>query len=94
MTLPIFIVLAIIIIIFSLHKTEGNKENRLITGVVMLLSFLTFPLTLPLLHETKIIHDLDGTASLIIFHLLVSLGGIITIIAGIFTKKKPIENNE
>ncbi|ATP40866.1 hypothetical protein CSE16_12880 [Solibacillus sp. R5-41] len=93
MTLPIFIGLAIIIFIFSLHKTEGNKKNRLITGVVMLLSFLTFPLTLSL-HEINVIHGLEGTGSLIVFHLLVSLGGIITIIAGIFTKKKPIESNE
>lgn len=91
MILPIFIGLALLIFYFSLQLTEGNKKNRLITGVIMLLSVLTYPLTLPLLHETKIIQGLDGTGSLIVFHLLILLGGIITIIAGIFTKKKPIE---
>ena len=92
MTLVILVGLAIIIFIFSLYLTEGNKKNRLIIGVIMLLSVLTYPLTLPLLHETKVIHGLEGTASLIVFYLLIFLGGIITIIAGIFTKKKPIES--
>jgi len=59
-----------------------------------MLSVLTYPLTLPLLHETKVIHDLEGTASLIVFHLLMSLGGMITIIAGIFTKIEPSKSNE
>ena len=92
MTLVILVGLAIIIFIYSLYLTEGNKKNRLIIGVIMLLSVLTYPLTLPLLHEIKVIHGLEGTASLIVFYLLIFLGGIITIIAGIFTKKKPIES--
>ncbi|MGN7410285.1 hypothetical protein [Sporosarcina sp. SAFN-010] len=88
MTLPIFIGLAIIIFSVILHLTEGNKKNRIIIGVIMLLSVLTYPLTLTLLFETKIIHDLEGTGSLIVFHLLILLEGVITIIVGIFTKKK------
>ncbi|MFJ8461683.1 hypothetical protein ACIQ57_21530 [Lysinibacillus xylanilyticus] len=70
------------------------KKSRIITGIVLTLSILTYPLTLSLLHETSVIHDLDGTASLIVFHLLVSVGGIITIMAGIFIKTKPTEGNE
>lgn len=94
MPLPIFIGVAILIFIFALNLTQGNKKKRLITGVIMLLSVLTYPLTLPLLHETKVINGLEGTGSLIVFHLLIFLGGVITIIAGIFTKTKPIESNE
>lgn len=94
MTLPIFIGLAIIIFSVTLHLTEGNKKNRIIIGVIMLLSVLTYPLTLALLFETKIIHDLEGTGSLIVFHLLILLEGVITIIVGIFTKKKLYKSNE
>lgn len=94
MVLSIFIILALAIVAFSLNLTKRNKKNRLITGVVLMLSVLTYPLTLPLLHETKVIHGLDGTGSLIVFHLLLLLGGIITIIAGIFTKTKLIEGND
>ena len=94
MPLPIFIGIAILIFIFALDFTKGNKKRRLITGVIMLLSILTYPLTLPLLHETKVINGLEGTGSLIVFHLLLSLGGVITVMAGIFTKTKTNESNE
>ncbi|WP_313893669.1 hypothetical protein [Psychrobacillus sp.] len=94
MVLTIFIILAYAIVAFSLNLTKRNKKNRLITGVVLMISVLTYPLTLPLLHETKVIHELEGTGSLIVFHLLLLLGGIITIIAGIFTKTKLIEGND
>jgi len=94
MTLIIFIIVALAIVTYSLSLTTRKKKNRIITGIVLLLSVFTYPLTLPLLHETKVIHGLEGTASLIVFHFLISLGGMITIIAGIFTKTEPIENNE
>ncbi|MGE7925829.1 hypothetical protein ACQKND_21950 [Viridibacillus arvi] len=91
MTFIIFIILALIIVTFSLHLTTRNKKNRIITGVVLVLSVLTYPFTLPLLHETKVLQGLDGTGALILFYLIILLGGIITIIAGIFTKTKPNE---
>lgn len=93
MSLLIIIGLAILIFIFSLDFSQRKKKKRIITGVIMLLSVLTYPLTLPLLHETNVINGLEGTGSLIIFHLLIFLGGLITIILGIFTKTKPFENN-
>lgn len=47
----------------------------------MILSVLTYPLSLPLLHETKVLQGLDGTATLMLFYFIILLGGIITIIA-------------
>ncbi|MGE8035636.1 hypothetical protein [Lysinibacillus sp. NPDC093692] len=94
MILIIFIVVALAIVTFSLSLTTRKKKKRIITGIVLLLSVLTYPLTLPLLHETKVIHGLEGTASLIVFHLLILLGGMIVIIAGIFTKTEPNESIE
>lgn len=94
MILVIFIILALAIVYLSLHLTTRNKKNRIITGVVLILSVLTYPLSLPLLHEAKVFQGLDGTVTLILFYLIILLGGIITIIVGIFTKTKPIESNE
>lgn len=94
MTFIIFIILALAIVTYSLHLTTRKKKNRLITGVFLVLSVLTYPFTLPLLHETKVLQGLDGTGTLILFYLIILISGIITIIAGILTKTKPIEINE
>ncbi|MFB7155884.1 hypothetical protein [Lysinibacillus sp. NPDC056232] len=94
MTLIIFIIVALAIVTYSLSLTTKNKKNRIMTGIVLMLSVLTYLLTLPLLHETKVIHDLEGTGFLIVFHLLKSLVGMIIIIACIFTKTNLIKSNE
>ena len=94
MILVIFIILALTIVYLSLHLTTRNKKNRIITGVVLILSVLTYLLSLPLLHEAKVLKGLEGTGTLILVYLIILLGGIITIIAAIFTKTKPIEINE
>ncbi|WP_226667003.1 hypothetical protein [Metabacillus litoralis] len=93
MTLAIFIILANVIVCFSLYLTTRNKKNRIITGFVLILSILTYPLMLPLLHEINLLHGLDGTATLMLFYFIILIGGIVTIIAGLFTKSKSIENN-
>ncbi|KQL36065.1 hypothetical protein [Psychrobacillus sp. FJAT-21963] len=84
MILAIFIILALAIVCLSLYLTTRNKKNRIITGIVLILSVLTYPLSLPLLHETKVLQGLEGTATLMLFYFIILLGGIITIIAGLF----------
>lgn len=93
MTLAIFIILALTIVCLSLYLTTRNKKNRIITGIVLILSVVTYPLLLPLLHETKVLQGLDGTATLMLFYFIVLIGGIVTIIAGLFTKTTPSESN-
>ncbi|ALC85400.1 hypothetical protein AM499_05905 [Bacillus sp. FJAT-22090] len=94
MILAIFIILALAIVCLSLYLTTRNKKNRIITGIVLTLSVLTYPLSLPLLHETKVLQGLEGTATLMLFYFIILLGGIITIIAGLFTKMKLSESNK
>lgn len=45
MTLIIFIIVALAIVTFSLSLTTRKKKNRILTGIVMLISVLTYPLT-------------------------------------------------
>jgi predicted membrane channel-forming protein YqfA (hemolysin III family) len=87
MTLTIFIILALAIVCLSLYLTTRNKKNRIITGVFLILSVLTYPLFLPLLHEIKVLQGLDGTATLMLFYFIILIGGITTIIAGLFTNR-------
>lgn len=88
MTLTFFIILALSIIALSLYLTTRNKKNRIITGIVLILSVLTYPLFLPILHETNILKGLEGTANLMVFYFIILIGGIITLIAGFFTQSK------
>ncbi|MGX2958804.1 hypothetical protein JNUCC23_06005 [Peribacillus sp. JNUCC 23] len=94
MILAIFTILALAIACLSLYLTTRNRKNRIITGIVLILLVLTYPLFLPLLHETKVLQGLDGTATLMLFYFIILLGGIITIIAGLFTKTKLSESNK
>lgn len=93
MILAIFIILALAIVCLSLSLTTRNKKSRIIAGIVLILSVLTYPIFLPLLHETKLLQGLEATATLILFYFIILLGGIITIIAGLFTKTKLSESN-
>lgn len=94
MILSILIILALAIVCLSLYLTTRNKLNRIITGIVLILSVLTYPLFLPLLHETKVLQGIEGTATLMLFYFILLLGGIITVIAGLFTKTKLSESNK
>ena len=93
MMLGIFIFLALLIISLSLYFTTKNRQNRIITGIILVLSVLTYPLLLPLLHEMNILKGIEGTGTLILFYLILLIGGIITIIAGFFTKTKLKESD-
>jgi hypothetical protein len=64
----------------------GKKMNRIIIGVVLIVSIFTYPLTFTLIIEIK--PELDSVGVLILSHLILLLSGIIAVIVGIFTKKK------
>ncbi|MEH7011109.1 hypothetical protein V7087_09830 [Neobacillus niacini] len=93
MTLAIFIILALAIVCLSLYLTTRNKKNRIITGIILILSVLSYPLLLPFLHEIKVLQGLDGTATLMLFYFVILIGGIVTSFAGLFTKTKSSESN-
>ena len=84
----ILLFLAFGLVFLSLIFTKENKKNRILTGFVLMISILTYPLSLPLLHELNILKGLEGTAMLIIFYFILLIGGIITLMAGLFTKTK------
>lgn len=85
MTLLVFMGISLLLILCAFRFTKNNWLNRLITGVVLFLSPFLYPLILPLLFESNMLQDLDDVASLVIFHLLTSLGGVTVIIASFFT---------
>ncbi|MFJ7732896.1 hypothetical protein ACIQXF_13480 [Lysinibacillus sp. NPDC097231] len=59
--------------------------SRITTGVVLILSIFTYPLTLTVVMEIK--PELDTVVVLVLFHLFLLLSGIIAVIMGIFMKK-------
>ena len=85
MLYAILLILSLVIVYFSFHLTAGNKINRIITGIVLILSIFTYPLTFTLIMEIK--PELDTVGVLVLFHLILLLGGIMAVIVGIFTKK-------
>ena len=86
------LLLSLVIVYFSFHLTERNKMNRIIIGVVLILSTFTYPLTFTLIIEIK--PELDSVGFLILFHFILLLSGIIAVILGVFTKNKLNENNK
>ena len=82
----ILLILSLVIVYFSFHLTVGKKMNRIIIGVVLIVSIFTYPLTFTLIIEIK--PELDSVGVLILSHLILLLSGIIAVIVGIFTKKK------
>jgi ABC-type glycerol-3-phosphate transport system permease component len=84
--LVILIILGVLIVGFCLAKTSHRKKKRIITGMVLLLSVFTYPLLVPFFGEFG---GLDGVVSLIAFYLILLIGGVITLIAGFFTKSPP-----
>lgn len=86
------LILSLVIVYFSFHLTEGNKKNRIIFGVVLILSIFTYPLTFTLIIEIK--PELDAAGFLILFHLILLLSGVIAVVLGVFTKNKLNENNK
>ncbi|WP_456277370.1 hypothetical protein [Bacillus sp. AK128] len=84
MLVTFLIIAAIIITILCIRMTAKQKKNRIVTGVVVILfSILGYPLLVPLFGEWM---ALEGVASLIVFHFLLLVGGVITLITGFFTK--------
>lgn len=60
--------------------------NRLIIGIVLILSIFTYPLTFTLIIEIK--PEMDSVGFLILSHLILLLSGIIEVVLGVFTKNK------
>ncbi|MFY0784126.1 hypothetical protein AB1K18_28320 [Peribacillus simplex] len=79
----VLIMIAILIVGFCLVLTSNNKKKRIITGIVLIFSVFVYPLLVPTFGEFG---GWDGVVSLMAFHLILLLGGIITLIVGFFTK--------
>ncbi|MER2171950.1 MAG: hypothetical protein ABS938_15120 [Psychrobacillus psychrodurans] len=60
--------------------------NRLIIGIVLILSIFTYPLTFTFIIEIK--PEIDSVGFLILSHLILLLSGIIEVVLGVFTKNK------
>lgn len=84
--LVFMIVMAILFVGFCLVKTTHNKRKRIITGIVLLLSVFVYPMLVPFFGEFGV---LDGVASLMAFHFILLIGGLITLVVGFFTKPEP-----
>jgi hypothetical protein len=87
MLVLILILIAILIIGYCLRLTSGKKKTRITVGIaLMIVSILSYPILVPIFGEWK---ALEGVASLMVFHFILLVGGIITFIAGFFTKSFP-----
>lgn len=80
----ILILIAIFIIGISLWLSKQKKKARITVGLALIVvSIISYPMLVPILGEWK---ALEGVASLMVFNLILLVGGIITLIAGFFTK--------
>ncbi|QJX80493.1 hypothetical protein [Priestia megaterium] len=77
----VLILIAILIVGICLVVTKKNKRARVMVGIVLILfSFLNYPVISPFFIRWN---GLEGTVSLIIFNLVVLLGGITTLSMGV-----------
>lgn len=78
------IVIALLLVGLILKLAPGNKRKRVIAEICLMIgSAVTYPIFLLLFGEWKAI---EGVASLIVFHFILLLGGVTTLIVGLFTK--------
>jgi hypothetical protein len=84
----VLILIALLIVGFCLVLTSNNKKKRIITGIVLIISVFVYPLLVPAFGEFG---GLGGVVSLMAFHFILLVGGIITLIVGFFTK--PLSKN-
>jgi hypothetical protein len=83
----ILILIAILIIGFGLGLTSQKRKKRITVGItLMIVSIINYPILVPIFGEWK---ALEGAASLMFFHFILLIGGIIILIAGFFTKPFP-----
>lgn len=83
MLVTILLLLALLIIGFGIGLTARQKKKRIIVGLVLIGSVFLYPLLVPLFGEWM---ALDGVASLMVFHFILLLGGLVTLITGFFTR--------
>jgi hypothetical protein len=77
----VLILIATLIIGICLVGTKKNKRARVMVGVVLILfSFLNYPVISPFFIRWN---GLEGTVSLMIFNLVVLLGGITILSMGV-----------
>ncbi|TDK61810.1 hypothetical protein E2K98_13075 [Bacillus salipaludis] len=81
----VLIIIAILIVGSCLIKTSFNKRKRIITGIVLILSVFLYPMFVPFFGG---IGGLDGVVSLMAFHFILLVGGLLTLIVGFFTKSE------
>lgn len=79
------IVFSILIVGSCLVKTSHKKKKRFIAGILLILSVFTYPLLVPFFGGFG---GLGGVASLMVFYFILLVGGLITVIAGFFTKSE------
>lgn len=79
----VLIVIGLVVVGFCLVKTSHNRKKRIITGIVLMLSVFIYPLLVPFFGGFG---GLGGVVSLMAFHFILLVGGIITLIVGFFTK--------
>jgi hypothetical protein len=76
---------ATLIISFSIYFTVRKKKARLVTSVFLIvIATLGYPFFTPLFRALR---GPEGIVSLMMFCLLLLLGGLITLIVGLFTGK-------
>lgn len=78
------LILSLVIVYLSFHLTVEKKLYRITTGAFLILSIFSYPLTFTLIMEIK--PELDTVGAVVLFHLILLLGGITEVIVGIFTK--------
>ncbi|MGF9891017.1 hypothetical protein ABEX78_20385 [Priestia megaterium] len=77
----VLILIAVLIIGICLVGTKKKKRARVMVGIVLILfSFLNYPIFSPFFMHWN---GLEGTVSLLIFNLIVMLGGITILSMGV-----------
>jgi hypothetical protein len=87
MLVLILMLIAILIIGFCFGLTSEKKKIRIAAGIALIIvSIINYPILVPVFGEWK---AFEGVASLLVFDFILLAGGIITLIAGFFTKPFP-----
>lgn len=76
--------IALVIIGISLWFSKQNNKSRISVGLLLIaLSIISYPMLAPIFANWK---TLEGVASLIVFNLFLLVGGIVTLIAGLYAR--------
>ncbi|MBM6617836.1 hypothetical protein [Bacillus suaedaesalsae] len=85
MLMIVLLALGLLIISVCLGLTEKQKKQRLLVGSVLMLFGIFCPIFLVLLTLYGLPIGLNVEVSIMVFNFMLLIGGIITVIAGLFT---------